>query len=469
MIDIFEQRNHVGGIWNYSSAKLSCRIPIPQTDPRFDVKFQQDTPSERNQVEGGGDRGQLPEFETPLYDNLEANIPKFLMAYSDTPFPPDTPLFPNHETVLQYLDDYAEDIKHLIRFNTQVLDVRLRNAGQDFQDQWDITAEDLRSRKITKSTYDAVIVANGHYTVPHVPVIRGVGRWNEASPGIISHSKAYRIPEVFKDKRVLVIGNSASGVDIAAQIGRVCKQPLLLSSRSDSQFKQGAAAWKEDVPEVVEFLDPQSQERAVRFADGKIETNIDAIIFATGYFYSFPFLSNLKQPIITDGLRTQDVYQHIFHIDHPSLVFPVLNLKVIPFPLAENQLAVVARVWSGRLNLPSKSKMREWEEQTIRCNGEGRKFHVLPFPLDATTLNNLYKWAASAKKLDELENGGCGKMGKFWNEREVWMRSKFPEIKRAYAERGEARLRITTVEELGFDYDRRRQEQDSQSQDEAKT
>jgi cation diffusion facilitator CzcD-associated flavoprotein CzcO len=65
-------------------------------------------------------------LETPLYDNLEANIPKDLMAYSDKPFPDDAPLFPNHKTVLKYLEEHAEEVRHLIRFQTQVLDVRLQ-------------------------------------------------------------------------------------------------------------------------------------------------------------------------------------------------------------------------------------------------------------------------------------------------------------------------------------------------------
>ncbi len=382
------------------------------------------------------------------------------MAYSDKPFPADAPLFPKHGTVLQYLDEYAEDMKHLIRFETQVLGVRLvYGVGHD---QWEVTTLDLASWQKTTAIYDAVVAATGHYTVPNVPDIKGVGRWNDRYPGTIIHSKAYRLPEVYEDKKVLVIGSSASGVDIAAQIGHFCKQPLLLSSRSvNPQFKQDGASWKADVPEVVEFLDPGAHHRAVRFSDGGIEEHIDAVIFATGYFYSFPFLSSLKPPLITYGFRILDTYQHILHIEHPSLGFPVMNLKVIPFPLAENQCAVIARIWSGRLALPSEEEMRQWEKDTIEDRGGGKRFHVLQFPLDAETLNDLYKWAASAEKGLGLENNGTGKLGRFWNEREIWMRSKFPEIKKAYVARGEKRFEVRTAEELGFDYDRWKRTQSS--------
>jgi cation diffusion facilitator CzcD-associated flavoprotein CzcO len=340
--------------------------------------------------------------------------------------------------------------------------------------QWEVTTVDLRTQEQMESTYDAVVVANGHYTVPHIPDIKGVGNWNKAYPGSIIHSKAYRKPEEFTDKKVLIIGNSASGVDIAAQVSRFCKQPLLVSSRSDSMFMAGAT-WK-DLPEIAEFMHPETPEkvatscysdchRAVRFVDGNTETYIDAIIFATGYFFSFPFLSKLERPIITDGFRTRDVYQHIFHIEHPTLAFPVLNLKIIPFPLAETQCAVIARVWSGRLSLPPKKEMREWEKETIRDRGDGKSFHVLKFPLDAENLNRLEEWATSAEIVDGLENDGRGKVGAFWNEKDIWMRSKFPQIKKAYAERGEKRFDVRTVEELGFDYENWKQETGKQIAD----
>ena len=460
----------MGGIWNYSGTSQSKKISIPQINPRFGLEDLEDREQGAGNTNGTRLDRQRFEFETPLYDNLETNIPKFLMAYSDKPFPEDAPLFPKHGMVLKYLEEYSEEVKYLIHFQTQVLDVRLRRGDNSVDhDRWEVTVLDLQSRKTTAAFYDAVVVASGHYTVPFVPDIKGVGNWNAVYRGSIIHSKAYRKPEAFRNKKVLIVGNSASGVDIAAQISHFCKQPLLLSSRSDSMFGQGVA-WK-DVPQIAEFIFPDTLEdtvgscsdnhyRAVKFSDGRIETHIDAVIFATGYFFSFPFLSKLAPPIITDGVRTRDVYQHIFHIEHPTLAFPVLNLKIIPFPLAETQCAAIARVWSGRLVLPSKEEMREWEKEVFRDRGDGKSFHVLKFPLDAETLNELESWVASAARVDGLDNNGNGKMGSFWDKKDVWMRSKFPQIKKAYAERGEQRFDVRTAEELGFDYEKWEREQD---------
>jgi hypothetical protein len=84
--------------------------------------------------------------------------------------------------------------------------------------------------------------------------------------------------------------------------------------------------------------------------------------------------------------------------------FPSSTSKIIPFPLAETQCAAIARVWSGRLSLPSKKEMRDWEKEIIRDRGDGRSFHVLKFPLDAETLNGLERWVLSAPRVGGLEN-----------------------------------------------------------------
>ncbi|ETI24232.1 hypothetical protein G647_03601 [Cladophialophora carrionii CBS 160.54] len=455
-IDIYEQRDRVGGIWNLSEPNRSKCIPIPQTNPRYG--HHKDGASSSEDLES-------LEFESPLYDYLETNIPKELMAFSDKPFPEEEPLFPSHQAVLRYLEEYADDVRHLIRFSTAVRDVRPAVHGDEVTDtnegyeRWDLTAEDLKTKETMRERYDAVVVANGHYTIPHVPDIKGLKEWNATYPGVVIHSKAYRCPEDYRDQKVIVIGNSASGLDIAARIGKYCQKPVLLSSRSVSAFGTlPARGNREDVDEIVQFLPPhEDMQRAVRFKSGRIEKNIDAVVFATGFFYSYPFLANLSPTIITDGLRTRGTYEHLFSIDHPTLAFPVINLKVIPFPLSQNQAAVLARTWSGRLILPPKHEMRDWEREVIRKNGDGKNFHLKRFPEDAAQINELFAQALKAERKDGLENDGLGKLGTSWDERQVWMRSRFPDIKAAYSAKGEDRGKIKRIEELGFDFDRWRE------------
>lgn len=44
------------------------------------------------------------------------------------------------------------------------------------------------------------MVASGHYHSPNIPDIPGLKEWKDRWPELVSHSKAYRRPDEFKDK-----------------------------------------------------------------------------------------------------------------------------------------------------------------------------------------------------------------------------------------------------------------------------
>lgn len=381
------------------------------------------------------------------------------MRYSDKPFPSEAQLFPKHRMVKQYLEEYAEDVRHLIQFETQVVDVKLKDSNSD---TWELTSANLHTGVETTRTYDAIVVASGHFTVPYLPDIQGIDSWNKSYTGNISHSKFYDTPESFRDKKVVVVGNSASGLDIGAQINEVSKGNILVSQRAESYMAASVPGDKIICPEIVEFLSPDTHNRAIRFADGRVEDEVDAVVFCTGYFYSYPFLSSLTPPVVTHGWRTMNVYQQLFYIDHPTLVFPVLSQRVIPFPMAENQAAVFARVWSARLQLPSKADMHTWEDSEVGSKGDGKGFHLLPFPMDADYLNFLYNWASRAEQRPGLDHDGQGKAGTYWGEREKWMRAHFPNIRRTFVQKGAQRSEIRTLAEVGFDFDQWKRDEEQE-------
>ena len=439
-IDIFEQRSSVSGIWNYSPSadKANTRTAVPQLNPS--------EPPEKPTWHHGA-----ASFISPLYSRLETNTPKEMMTFSDKPFPPDEPLFPPHPDVKKYVEEYAEEIKNLIQFETQVLD--LKSIGPD-AGNWSLTTSNVRTGIKKTDSYDAVVVSNGNYSVPYVPNIPGIDAWNRAYADVISHSKFYDSPESFKDKKVVVVGNSASGIDIATQINEFCRGKLLLSSRAnETPFSGSATTDKMDCPEIVQFLSPKTNNRGIKFANGRVEEDIDAIVFSTGYLYSYPFLDSLNPPVVTDGGRTMNIYQQLFYIHDPTLVFTVLPQRIVPFPLAENQAAVFARVWSGRLACPSLAEMRSWEDSTIAEKGNGKSFHILTSPQDVDYLNLLYDWAAKAEKRPGLANEGSGKQCNLWGDEQRWLRLHFQDIKRAFMQKGKQRQKVKSIKELGFNYD----------------
>jgi cation diffusion facilitator CzcD-associated flavoprotein CzcO len=442
----------MGGVWNHCPGKLEEKlsIPIPQLSP--------DEISEEPiwLPKTASKESQEPVFVSPVYDTLDANLPKELMAYGEQQFPPNVQNFPRHFTVKEYVREYGEDVKELVQFETQVIDVRMDSKNTA---AWTVTTRSLRTGATTTSSYDAVVAASGHFDVPYLPDIPGIASWNEAYPGAITHSKFYDSPAPFKNKKVIVIGSSASGLDIGNQINEMSKGKVLASQRTNLYLSPSTAADKAYFPEIVKFLPPYDHTRAVLFADGRIEQDIDAVVFCTGFLYSFPFLSSLNPPIITHGRRVQNTYQHLFYTHNPTLVFPVLPQRIIPFPLSENQAAVFSRVWSGRLSLPSPAEMEAWEASIVAQKGDGPAFHLMPFPLDADYMNMLHDWASTAKMHPGLINSGNGKQCNRWSEKERWMRQMVPEMRKAFFALGEDRRSIETLEQLGYDFEKWRNEQ----------
>nr|CAD7395051.1 unnamed protein product [Timema cristinae] len=88
---------------------------------------------------------------------------------------------------------------------------------------WKVVVENVKTKKEATYDFDAIIVCNGHYSVPHIPDIPGVETFN----GIQLHSHSYREPEKFTGLNVVLLGASSSGVDIGLELARHARQSLL--------------------------------------------------------------------------------------------------------------------------------------------------------------------------------------------------------------------------------------------------
>lgn len=451
-IVLFEQRPRVGGIWNYTAEDRDEDLfKVPQTNPlgKNQDPIWKDL-STNGHINGTNGATSSPTFVSPIYERLETNIPRGLMGFKDLDWPKDSQLFPKHQTVLKYIEDYGKDVQETIRYSTQITNV---TPDHDHAaTSWSVTSRDLQTSVDISETYDAVIVANGHFITPYVPDIPNIAEWNTAHPGTISHSKYYRKPEEFSGKKVVVVGNSASGADISNQIADYSNLPLLWSSKSTNLFVSATPTdpRRRNLPPIKQF-NPDT--RGVEFEDGTVENDIDAIVFATGYFYSLPFLEEVTPKLITDGSHINHTYKHLFFAPKPTLAFLALPQRVIPFPTAEAQAAVLARVYSGRLTLPPSTEMEQWETDRLTEVGDGRAFHLLPFPKDGQNINELSKWALSAPRKEGLDNEGQGMIPPVWGDWEFWCRENFPAIRQAFGKLGEKRFTTRTMDEVGFSYE----------------
>ena len=424
-IVVFEQQAEVGGVWNYHPG-VPASYPAPQQDPFLPP----DTP-----LPPGRDARGPPVFPSPMYEKLHSNIPGSLMQFSDKEFPRGVWAFPRRETILEYLLEYAKDVRDLIRFCFQVTNISL--VPRDGRDRWHLEARSTVNDETVRDTFDAVVVANGHYATPFIPDMKNMSEFQRAHPSIISHSKQYRNPEPFRNKKVVVVGNGPSGVDIALQINGVCKQPALLSVKEPTPADRLEHTGCREVPEINEFL---VEQRGVRFADGSVESDIDAVLFCTGFLYSYPFLPDLRHKLITNGKRVHGLYKHFLYIDHPTLVFPGLNMRAIPWPLSEAQAAVYSALWSNNLDLPSAEEMRRWNAEVEESKGD--KLHIFSPPDDGNYINEMHDWAVQARHL--------GKTPPRWDDETFWVRRIFADAKLRFEKDG---CKATTLGELGLYYE----------------
>lgn len=356
-IDVFERRDHLGGLWYHNGDKSLIHPHVPSTSPTDgDIPDKNANASDM--------------YFSAIYQYMETNITHWLMLYRDLPFPSGTFIYPERQKVLKYIQEYIDTIPHEkvnIHLNSNVTRVeRVKGVWEIDVEGYDNTVHCLK--------YDAVIIANGHFNTPFIPNVDGLSEWNKQLPNTILHSKYFESPNTFRGKRVLVIGNSASGVDISTQISTVAEK-VYVSVRDLEKI-----GFQNDLIEYIDLIEKYDwKDRLVVTKSGYKITNIDVIIFCTGYLYSLPFLS---QDVIKDGAHVHNVYKQIFNVDEPSLTFVALLKNVVPMPLSESQSALIARFYSGRYELPSqKERLKSYEKDLVE-KGDGSKFHVYGVPED---------------------------------------------------------------------------------------
>ncbi|HWO81104.1 NAD(P)/FAD-dependent oxidoreductase [Gaiella sp.] len=151
---------------------------------------------------------------TSRYDCLHLHTVRWLSGLPGYPIPRSSGRWPSRDGVVDYLRAYAA---------RSALDVR---ASVDVDR---IDRED--ERWVVRSAggdvdADRVVVATGYSNIPFVP------DWPGTFEGEIVHSTAYRNPEPFRGRRVLVVGSGNSGAEIAADVSSGGAAEVLLSVRT---------------------------------------------------------------------------------------------------------------------------------------------------------------------------------------------------------------------------------------------
>lgn len=119
------------------------------------------------------------------------NVPIQLMASSGFPFPSGVKSYPLYTEVLKYFESFADhfDLRRHIKFSHNVTCV-VPIANE----KWEISVKDLVNNVTETKVYDAVLVANGHFSVPHIPEITGASEFG----GKMLHSHDFRDAEKYR-------------------------------------------------------------------------------------------------------------------------------------------------------------------------------------------------------------------------------------------------------------------------------
>lgn len=152
------------------------------------------------------DVGGLWDIDNPhstMYDSAHLISSKRMTEFAEFPMEDSVALYPHHSEMRRYFQAYAKhfDLYRHYEFNTRVLSVAREG------EQWTIVTE--RDGQQQSRRFEGLLIANGTLHTPNRPTLPG--RFD----GQIMHSAEYRSAEVFKGKRVLIVGCGNSGADIA--------------------------------------------------------------------------------------------------------------------------------------------------------------------------------------------------------------------------------------------------------------
>ncbi|XP_019503343.1 PREDICTED: dimethylaniline monooxygenase [N-oxide-forming] 2 isoform X1 [Hipposideros armiger] len=352
-----------------------------------------------------------------IYQSVITNTSKEMSCFSDFPMPEDFPNFLHNSKILEYFRIFAKkfDLLKYIQFQTTVLSVKKR---PDFSSsgQWEVVTE--TRGKEQSAVFDAVMVCSGHHILPYLPLesFPGIERFK----GQYFHSRQYKHPEGFEGKHILVIGLGNSASDIAVELSKKATQ-VFISTRHGSwivgRISEGGYPWdhvfhtrfssmlRNVLPQMLlkwmmerqmnqRFshenygLEPQNKylmkepvlndhlpshilygaikvksrvteltETAAIFEDGTVEKDIDVIVFATGYTFSFPFL---EESLVKVEENMVSLYKYMFppHLEKSTLAcIGLIQPLGSIFPTVELQARWATRVFKGLCTLPSERTM----------------------------------------------------------------------------------------------------------------
>ncbi len=275
------------------------------------------------------------------YDSLRVFSPAAYSSMPGLPFPGAPDRYPDRDEVGDYLERYAAQLDVEIQTNTRV--VAIRQTGTTFL----VHTEDGRALRAA-----GIVAASGSFSNPYRPSFAGQGSFS----GELSHVADYRNPTPYSGKRVIVVGAGDSAAQVANELAPVAevtiatRHPVRFIPQQvaghdvhywfrETGFDTLPAVWLRKITGGSVVTDSVGFEQTL--ADGRVDRRpmfsaldgdevlwsdghkerVDAIILATGYRPSVPYLRELG------ALDEQEAPRHVGGISSTHLGLVYIGLE----------------------------------------------------------------------------------------------------------------------------------------------
>ncbi|MEL6289671.1 MAG: NAD(P)/FAD-dependent oxidoreductase [Pseudomonadota bacterium] len=285
-----------------------------------------------------------------MYRYLWSNGPKECLEFADYSFDEHfgkpIPSFPPRAVLADYILGRARSasLQDRVRFNTSVRGVTYLAEDGQFK----VVSEDLKTHTLTAENFDNVIVATGHFSVPHVPDFEGIDQF----PGRVLHGHDFRSANEFAGQDLIVVGGSYSAEDIGLQCHKYGAKSVTISYRTQAM----GFNWPESIREVPEITRVDGE--MVHFKDGSSQ-RADSIILCTGYQHHFPFLSDTLKLRTHNRLYPPGLWKGVVWEANPQLMFVGMQDQFYTFSMFDLQGWFARDVAMGRIEVPAHEEMEK--------------------------------------------------------------------------------------------------------------
>lgn len=321
---------------------------------------------------------------------------------------------------LKYFRLYAEKfcLEPFIRYNKRVVNVTFA-PDHEVTGRWSVKTEDLQSGEQETQIFDGVAVCTGHHVLPMMPSFPGQDKFR----GKMIHTHEFKHASGLEGKRVVIVGMGNSGGDAAVEAASVASATFL-SSRRGCWLRPRAGSWgfpfevfiatnvanflvsytpmcvSNFILETIMNMNMDHETYGLKpghrfltqhpmindalphcILSGKVTmkrdikeftedgvifegeshvTQVDQVIFATGYEWIIPFIDSSIIDLTNNKIN---LFKNMFQPNLPkahTLALISLGQPSGPIHLmAEMQARWFARLMKGLLKLPSHLQMQE--------------------------------------------------------------------------------------------------------------